>query len=85
MDFPTIVGFVGVILMLIAFLLNLAGRMAANDVPYLLLNFVGACLAGWSSWMIHFLPFVLLEGTWALVAGIGLVRRLGREEMRRTP
>ena len=77
-DFPTAVGFVGVILMLFAFLLNLAGRLTADSVTYLTLNFVGACLAGWSSWMIHFLPFVLLEGTWALVAGIGLVRRLSR-------
>ena len=77
-DFPTAVGFVGVILMLLAFLLNLAGRMTADSVLYLALNFVGACLAGWSSWMIHFMPFVLLEGTWALVAGIGLVRRFNR-------
>ena len=77
-DFPTAIGFVGVILMLFAFLLNLAGRLTADSVAYLLLNFVGACLAGWSSWMIHFMPFVLLEGTWALVAGIGLVRRFNR-------
>jgi hypothetical protein len=63
-----IIGFVGVSILLAAFFLNLAGVIANNSKRYLVLNFIGAALAGYSSWLIGFMPFVLLEGTWAAVA-----------------
>ena len=78
MDVATALGFTGVAILLAAFLLNLAGRLPAASPPYLALNLVGAALAAWSAWMISFLPFVLLEGTWALVAAVGLARSLAR-------
>jgi hypothetical protein len=44
------------------------------------LNFVGGALACYSSYLIHFMPFVVLEGTWSAVAGVALIRRaLGRQ------
>ena len=76
--FPTLVGFTGVSLLLLAFALNLVRRLPAESTAYLALNFVGAALACWSSWLIQFLPFVVLEGTWALVAAFGLFRKIGR-------
>jgi hypothetical protein len=33
--------------------------------PYTALNFAGASLAGFASYLIGFMPFVVLEGTWA--------------------
>ena len=66
------------LILLAAFLLNLAGRLRSDGVAYLTLNLIGAALAAWSSWLIRFMPFVLLEGTWALVAAIGLVAKLRR-------
>lgn len=76
------IGFVGVTLLLVAFLLNLLKILRGDSVIYLGLNFLGAGLAGLSSWLIDFLPFVLLEGVWALVAAISLARLLivGRKE-----
>jgi hypothetical protein len=71
---PTLLGFTGVALLLAAFLLNVLRVMRADGVPYLTLNAVGAALAGLSSWLIGFLPFVILEGTWAAVALGGLLR-----------
>ena len=68
------VGFTGVTLLLIAFLLNLFGLMRADGYPYTALNFVGAALAGYSSYLISFMPFVVLEGVWALVAGGAMIR-----------
>ena len=74
---PEIIGFVGVALLLIAFFLNLFRLLSADSLPYLALNLVGAALACASSYLIDFLPFVLLEGTWAIVAGLALMRKIG--------
>jgi hypothetical protein len=40
------------------------------------LNFAGAALAGCASYLIGFMPFVVLEGTWATVAAVALARRM---------
>ncbi|MGH6879889.1 CBU_0592 family membrane protein [Hypericibacter sp.] len=70
------IGFAGVALLLLAFLLNILKVLKAESVSYLVLNFLGAGLAGLSSWLISFMPFVLLEGVWSLVAAVSLVRLL---------
>lgn len=69
------VGSLGVALMLLAFLLNLAGRLGTGDRAYQALNAVGAALACWASWRIAFWPFVVLEGTWFVVSAVALLRR----------
>ena len=65
---------VGVSILLVAFFLNLAGRLSRTSRLYALLNTVGGGLACWASWMIGFLPFVVLEGTWAVFAAVALLR-----------
>ena len=72
----TLIGFTGVGLLLLAFVLNLAKILKAESLPYLLLNLVGAGLAGLSSWMIDFMPFVILEGTWAVATLVALLRTM---------
>lgn len=72
----TVIGFIGVGLLLLAFVLNLAKILKAESVPYLALNLIGAGLACASSWMIDFMPFVILEGTWAVATLVALVRTL---------
>ena len=73
---PEAFGFIGVTLLVIAFFLNLFRLLTAESNAYLGLNLVGAGLACASSYLIDFLPFVLLEGTWAIVAGVALMRKL---------
>jgi hypothetical protein len=75
--FATWIGSTGVALLLIAFLANLFERLRAESRLYSGLNFVGAALACWSSWLIQFMPFVVLEGAWSVVALVGLVRAGG--------
>lgn len=70
-----IIGSAGVAILLLAFLLSLIGRMSASSKSYLTLNAIGAGLACFSSWLIGFMPFVVLEGTWAAVAVLSLVRQ----------
>jgi hypothetical protein len=72
----TVIGFIGVGLLLLAFVLNLAKILKAEGVPYLALNLVGAGLACASSWMIDFMPFVILEATWTGATLVALIRTL---------
>ena len=69
-----VIASIGVGLILIAFILNLAGIMDRLARSYLVLNLVGASLTLLASAIIEFYPFVVLESVWALAALIGLLR-----------
>ena len=71
---PTAIGFVGVSLLLAAFFSNLFRLIRAEALVYIALNLIGAALACYSSFLIGFMPFVLLEGCWAIVAAVALLR-----------
>jgi len=75
MLFANIVNSVGVFLILSAFFLLVLGKIKPANRWYLLMNLIGAGLSCYGSWLIRAYPFVVLEGTWALVAVVGLVRR----------
>ncbi len=63
-----IIASIGVIILLIAFLLNLYKKVKAESRIYTLLNFVGAAMCCFSSYLIKFYPFVVLESIWAAFA-----------------
>jgi len=63
-----IIASIGVIILLIAFLLNLYKRIPAESRLYTGLNFIGAATCGFASFMISFYPFVVLESIWAAFA-----------------
>jgi hypothetical protein len=67
------IGATGVGILLLAFVLHLAGFLGRRSRPYHLLNTVGAGLACYASHLIGFWPFVVLEGTWAVAALVALV------------
>ena len=69
------IGTVGVGLLLGAFFLNLFGWLKTDSRVYQALNAVGAGIACYASYLIDFLPFVVLEGSWSLVAGSALLRK----------
>ncbi|MFN8287187.1 MAG: hypothetical protein U0V74_10560 [Chitinophagales bacterium] len=73
-----LIGIFGVTLLLLAFLLNAMGRLDKTSRIYILMNLVGAALACWASLIINYLPFVVLEGAWALVALVALVKSLSK-------
>ena len=75
----TVIGFAGVALLLVAFVLNMLKLMRPDGRAYTLLNVLGAALACYSSWLIDFMPFVILEGVWALAAAGALLRALTRK------
>jgi len=74
MNFSEIMGSLGVAILLLAFLLNMLKIIKTESLSYLLLNFVGAAIACFASWLIPYFPFVILEGVWAAVSLVSLVR-----------
>lgn len=75
MNAGELLGTIGVTLLLVAFALNLAKKLENNSAWYLLLNVVGAGLAGLSSYIIAFWPFVVLEGVWTVSSLVMLIRK----------
>ena len=69
-----IIASVGVIILLIGFMLNLFKKISPESKAYALMNFVGAGMCGYSSYLISFWPFVILESIWAFVALISLFK-----------
>ena len=75
METSTLIATIGVSLLLLAFLANLLKLQKQHDLLYLLMNFTGAALACYASYLIDFLPFIILEGTWAAVAVAAMVKK----------
>ena len=82
MSFAEILGTAGVSMILVGFSLNLFGLMQRRSYKYVLLNLVGGALACTASILIEFFPFVILEGTWTVVAVVGLANLLRSRNVR---
>ena len=64
----SIIGSAGVLLLLVAFVMNLRKRWREDSLAYLSFNAVGAATACVYAALSGTVPFVILEGVWALVA-----------------
>jgi hypothetical protein len=73
MSTADIIGFAGVALLLLAFLLNLLKILEQTSRVYIILNITGAGMACAASAIINYMPFVVLEGTWTVVSVIALM------------
>ncbi|VVC03043.1 Uncharacterised protein [Candidatus Burarchaeum australiense] len=76
---PVVIGSVGVALLLLAFFLTLFKFMRQDSKAYALMNVLGGGLSAYASFLISFMPFVILEATWMLVALAGLVKMIMKE------
>ena len=66
----------GVSLLLLAFALNLAGKVHNKSISYLVLNVIGGGLAGVSSYLIEFWPFVVLQTVWTVTSLVMLINSI---------
>lgn len=64
---------IGVFLLLLAFALNLTGKLERRSLTYQSLNIIGAALSCLAAVLITFWPFVVLEGCWAVVACVAML------------
>jgi len=69
------IGFTGVFILLIAYLLQLRNTIGKDSLLYLWMNIIGAGLSCLASILIHYLPFIILEATWMLVSVAALFRK----------
>jgi len=67
-------GFVGVFQILLAYFLNVTGKVTNNSLVFILLNLIGATMACLASILLDYLPFIILEGIWALIALYSLIK-----------
>lgn len=74
MNFTDWLGFIGVALILLAYFLNVTNKVRNNSYTFILLNLVGASLACIASVLLNYLPFIILEGVWALISLISLIK-----------
>lgn len=70
------IGFIGVFLILLAYILNVTGKLQSSSLSFILLNLFGAALACLASVLMDYLPFIILEGVWAIVSLIALLKKL---------
>ena len=76
MNYNDVIGTIGVGLILFAYFLNIFSLVPKDGALFFTMNIVGAALACYASYLIGYLPFIILEGTWTLVSIIGLLRLL---------
>ncbi|PKQ45052.1 CBU_0592 family membrane protein [Confluentibacter flavum] len=70
------IGFIGVFQILLAYFLNVIGKISNKSLVFILLNLVGATMACFASILLKYWPFIILEGVWALVSLYSLIEKI---------
>ena len=76
MQYNDIIGTIGVGLILVAYALSLFSMIAKEGKLFFMLNIIGSALACYASVLIHYVPFIVLEGVWCIVSLIGIFKLL---------
>lgn len=79
------IGAIGVFLILMGYFLNLRQIVKPTDLSYILLNLFGAGIACLASLLLDYIPFIILEGIWALVSFMALIKYLRNRPEKVTP
>ncbi|MEO8765570.1 MAG: hypothetical protein ABI416_14825 [Ginsengibacter sp.] len=66
------IGSIGVAILLLAFVLILTSKISKDGTVYLFMNFAGSSLAAVASYLIHYVPFIILEFAWMLASLFGI-------------
>jgi hypothetical protein len=67
------VGFLGVLQILLAYSLNVMGKVSNKNLSFIMLNLFGAAMACLASILLNYWPFIILEAVWTLVSLYALI------------
>ena len=67
------VGFLGVLQILLAYSLNVIGKVSNKNLTFIMLNLFGAAMACLASILLNYWPFIILEAVWTLVSLYALI------------
>jgi hypothetical protein len=81
MNTNDLVGTIGVGIILIAYFLNIFALIPTNGRLFYFLNILGASIACYASYLINYIPFVILEATWAIVSVFGLIKIIKKPQL----
>ncbi len=68
------IGFSGVMLLLSAYFLVAFNMIKPHGFTYIILNCVGAAIACLAAVLLHYIPFIILEGAWFIIAFVSLLK-----------
>jgi len=71
-------GTIGVLQILLAYFLNVIGRVSSKSLAFILLNLIGASMACFASVLLKYWPFIVLEGVWAFVSLYSFINYLSK-------
>lgn len=80
MNYNDSIGAIGVGIILIAYFLNIFSFIKKDGNFYFILNIIGASIACFASYLIHYMPFIVLEATWAIVSILGLFKNIKKPQ-----
>ena len=80
MNYIDWIGFIGVFQILLAFILNITGKINTKDLSFIRLNLIGAGMACLASVLMNYVPFIVLEGVWTLATLISLINYLKQQD-----
>lgn len=88
MDINILVGAIGAVVLLIAFVLEEIHKLSDESIVYDALNFIGAALLAVYAYLLQSIPFLILNTIWSLVAlrDVFLVwRKMGKNTTNQQP
>jgi uncharacterized protein with PQ loop repeat len=74
------IGASGVLLILLAYFLNVIKKIKTDDLAFISLNLVGASLACAASFLLRYWPFIILEACWSLISLYSLIKYMRKPE-----
>ena len=74
-------GTIGVLQILLAYFLNVTGKISTKSLSFILLNLIGASMACFASVLLKYWPFIVLEGVWALVSLYSFINYLSKPKI----
>jgi hypothetical protein len=80
MNTNDIIGALGVGIILLAYFLNIFSWIKKDGILFYMMNIIGASIACLTSYLINYMPFVILEGSWVIVSIVGLLKSIKKPQ-----